>query len=78
MSTRVGAEGLCLTPRRHLDVVDNVDQMAAALVRCLREPSRAEAMAEEGRRVVAERYDWSVLADKLERVWLDSVRRRAR
>jgi len=78
VSTRVGAEGLCLVPGRHLDVVDDADGMAAALVHCLREPARGESIAEQGRRVVVERYDWSVLAEKLERVWFDCVQRGAR
>ena len=73
VSTRVGAEGLCLTPGLHLDVVEDLDDMAAALVRALRDPDRARAMAERGRRIVSERYDWDVLANKLERVWIDCV-----
>jgi glycosyltransferase involved in cell wall biosynthesis len=52
--------------------------MAGALVHCLREPARGESITEEGRRVVVERYDWSVLAEKLERVWFDCVQRGAR
>jgi glycosyltransferase involved in cell wall biosynthesis len=70
VSTRVGAEGLCLEPGRHLTVVEGVPDMAAALVRCLRAPEAARAQAERGRQVVLERYDWGVLADKLEQVWL--------
>jgi glycosyltransferase involved in cell wall biosynthesis len=71
VSTRVGAEGLCLEPGRHLTVVDGVGDMAAELVRCLREPEAARAQADCGRRVVVERYDWGVLADRLEQVWLE-------
>jgi glycosyltransferase involved in cell wall biosynthesis len=71
VSTRVGAEGLSLIPDRHLDVVEEPNAMTQALVNCLREPARCEAIVEQGRRVVAERYDWSVLAEKLERVWFD-------
>src|SRR5207248_5616112 len=69
VSTRVGAEGLCLEPGRHLTVVDAVDDMAAALLRCLRGPGEARAQAERGRQVVLQRYDWDRLADRLEAVW---------
>lgn len=69
ISTRVGAEGLCLEPGRDLTVVDGVEDMAAAIVRCIREPRRALAMAEQGRRVVLGRYDWDVLAVRLEEAW---------
>jgi glycosyltransferase involved in cell wall biosynthesis len=70
VSTRVGAEGLCLEPGRHLDVVEGVDTLAGAIVQCLRDPSATQARAEEGRQVVCQRYDWQVLADKLEQAWL--------
>jgi glycosyltransferase involved in cell wall biosynthesis len=70
VSTTVGAEGLTLEGGRHLVTVDQVDDMAAALVNALRDPDRAEAMAREGRRAVLERYGWDALADKLEQVWV--------
>jgi glycosyltransferase involved in cell wall biosynthesis len=69
VSTRVGAEGLALRDGEHLTVVEGVDEMAAALVRCLRNPDAAREQAERGRRVVVERYDWGPLADRLERSW---------
>jgi glycosyltransferase involved in cell wall biosynthesis len=73
VSTRVGTEGLCLRPGHDLVVVEGVEGMAAALLECLRDPGRALALAAEGRRLVLERYDWDVLAAKLERVWEDCV-----
>ncbi|MEJ7637200.1 MAG: glycosyltransferase [Singulisphaera sp.] len=69
VSTRVGAEGLRLTAGHDLAVVERVEEMAAALVGCLRDPGAARAMAACGRRLVLERYDWGVLADKLGRIW---------
>jgi glycosyltransferase involved in cell wall biosynthesis len=69
VSTRVGAEGLCLQPGRDLDVVEGVEELADALVGCLRDPARARERAAHGRRLVLDRYDWDALADKLEAVW---------
>ena len=71
VSTRVGAEGLCLEAGRHLTVRESVADLADALVECVRNPTAALAQAEAGRRRVLERYDWDVLADRLERVWID-------
>src|SRR5262249_31202261 len=70
VSTRVGAEGLCLEPEQHLTVVEGADDMAEALVRCLNQPHQMRAQAERGRRVVLERYDWDRLAGRLEQVWI--------
>ena len=69
VSTRIGAEGLHLRPGQDLVVVEGVDEMAAALVDSIRHPEPIRAIADCGRRLVRERYDWDVLADKLERVW---------
>jgi glycosyltransferase involved in cell wall biosynthesis len=73
VSTRVGAEGLCLEPGRHLTVVEGIEDLADALVQTLRDPARARTQAECGRRRVLERYDWDTLADQLEHVWLRCV-----
>src|SRR5262249_5222062 len=77
VSTRIGAEGLALRPGRDLFVVDGLELMAPALLQCLRDPDAALRMAEEGGRLVLERYDWDVLAGKLERVWEKCVRAQA-
>ena len=73
VSTRVGAEGLRLENGRDLTVVERVEDMAAALVDCIRAPERARRMADVGRRLVREQYDWDVLAERLEAVWESTV-----
>ncbi len=73
VSTKVGAEGLCLIPGKHYQQVDALDDLAPALVRCLRHPEPLRAMARLGRQVVCERHDWSILAAKLETIWLEQL-----
>jgi glycosyltransferase involved in cell wall biosynthesis len=70
VSTRVGAEGLHLEAGRHLTVVEDIDALAPALVEAVRSPELLREQAEAGRRRVLERYDWDVLAEQLEQVWL--------
>lgn len=69
VSTRVGAEGLSLRPGEDLVVVEKVEQMPSALVDCIRNPERAQVLAQTGRRRVLDLYDWDGLAGKLEHVW---------
>jgi len=69
ISTRVGAEGLCLEPGRDLTVTDGPEMMAEAVVRGIRQPYELEDAAESGRRVVLDRYDWGPLAERLDAVW---------
>ncbi len=68
ISTRIGAEGLHLTPG--VDYVQaEEDAMAESLVHALRNPAPMQALAEHGRAIVLETYDWAVLARKLEATW---------
>ena len=71
VSTKVGAEGLCIEPGKHFLQVDALADMAAALTGCLGDPRASGQMASLGRQVVATRYDWSVLAERLNAVWLE-------
>jgi len=73
VSSRVGAEGLGLRPGQDLLVVEQWQEMAAALLDCIRNPGPALAMAESGRRVVFERNDWDALANRLEQAWARCV-----
>lgn len=73
VASRVGAEGLRLTPGEHYVRADE-DVMAAALVDAIRRPEAMRAMASRGREVVRRAYDWNVLADKLEQTWETAVR----
>jgi len=75
VSTRIGVEGLSLTPGEHLDVVEDCTALAGALVKVIRNPERACHLAGQGRHVVRKRYDWDVLADKLEQSWQETLRR---
>jgi glycosyltransferase involved in cell wall biosynthesis len=73
VSTRVGAEGLELESGRDLVLVDSIDQFADTLIEHMRDPTAIRRMTEEGRRRVLNRYDWNVLAEKLESVWHNIV-----
>lgn len=69
VSTRVGAEGLMLRAGHDYTPGDRPEAMADALVEALLRPEEARAQGERGRATVAARYDWSLLADRLEQVW---------
>lgn len=69
VSTSIGAEGLSLEAGRQLTLADTPESLAAALLQCLADPAAALEQAARGRKTVAERYDWEMLAGKLEEVW---------
>lgn len=74
VSTRVGAEGLCLDAGRHLTIVEGIDELIPALIDALRSPAILASQAQAGRNEVLRRYDWDALAEKMEQVWYDCAR----
>jgi glycosyltransferase involved in cell wall biosynthesis len=78
VSTRVGAEGLRLTPGREAVIVDGPGDMPAAIVAGIRRPEDLAETAEKGRRRVLADYDWGPLADRLDEVWAAAARARGR
>lgn len=73
VASKVAAEGLRLQPG--LDYVQaGEEQMADALVYAIRAPGEMQAMAQRGRRLVLETYDWEALARTLEGSWERGVR----
>jgi glycosyltransferase involved in cell wall biosynthesis len=73
VSTRVGAEGLALSPEEDYTLADTPEEVAAALIDVLQRPASRQAQAEHGRYSVGTQYDWRTLADRLERVWEKTV-----
>jgi glycosyltransferase involved in cell wall biosynthesis len=73
VSSRVGAEGLNLAPRRDITVVERAEDLAEAIIGGIQSPETLALQAESGRERVLANYDWNQLADRLERVWLASV-----
>lgn len=74
VSTKVGAEGLDLTPGEHYFQAEEYE-MAQTLLNVIRNPEPARQMAEKGRVHVRELYDWDVLTKKLEAVWEKCLKR---
>ena len=73
VSTRVGAEGLLLKPGEDYIQAEE-DTMADGLVHAVRNPAILQALAQHGRRIVLDTYDWEeALAKKLEASWEKSV-----
>jgi polysaccharide biosynthesis protein PslH len=76
VASSVGAEGLHLQSGVHFAHADQTSEMARILVGWARNPAPARAMAKAGQAVIESRYDWSVLADKMEQAWQDLLQRR--
>lgn len=66
VTTRKGAEGLALAQGREVLIADKPEQFADAVLALLADPQLHERLSREGRQVVAARYDWRSLGDRLD------------
>jgi len=66
VSTRVGAEGLALTPGRDVAIADQPDAFASAVATLLRDPARRSALGRAGRQLVQRRYSWEQVSSEFE------------
>jgi glycosyltransferase involved in cell wall biosynthesis len=64
VSTSKGAEGLDVSPEVNILIADDPAEFAAQTVRLLRDPALRKRLAENGRRLVAEKYDWRVIGEQ--------------
>lgn len=65
VATTIGAEGLDLVHDQHLKIADTPRAFANSVIALLKDPARRRAMAAAGRVVVAERYTWDVIGQRL-------------
>jgi glycosyltransferase involved in cell wall biosynthesis len=69
VSTTIGAEGLDLVHERDLLIADNPADFAAAIGRVIEDTRLQVTLASEGRKTVAEKYDWGSISLQLEAVY---------
>lgn len=73
VATPVAAEGIDVSDGEHLLIADSAQDFAAAVERLLGDPALAARLGVAGRERVRERYDWGLLAGRLDtslREWL--------
>ena len=64
VSTTKGAEGLDVTPGRDILIADEPAEFAALVTHLLQDHALRQQLAENARRLVEERYDWSEIGQR--------------
>jgi sugar transferase (PEP-CTERM/EpsH1 system associated) len=75
VSTSVGCEGLDVTAGEHLQVADDPQRFADAVVNVLSNPQLARALGAAGRARVCSHYDWPSIARRHEAVYARAANR---
>lgn len=78
VSTTKGAEGLEVKDGRHLLLADEPGDFAAAVVRLCEDPKLYQELRANARALVEEKYDWPVLARKMEAALIETAKAGAR
>ncbi|ACX51662.1 glycosyl transferase group 1 [Ammonifex degensii KC4] len=65
VSTPLGCEGLEVRPGVHLEVADDPQSFADAVINLLRSPTRRAYLAANGRKLVEQLYNWGTIGRKL-------------
>jgi sugar transferase (PEP-CTERM/EpsH1 system associated) len=65
VSTSVGCEGIAVEDGEHLLIADTAEAFAEQTIRLLRDADLRRHIRERARRLVEERYDWDMIAEKL-------------
>lgn len=73
VSTRVGAEGLDAQAGSEYFGADTIAELAGATLAALGNPDRAREVADRARQLVRRQYDWAGLAERLERIWIETA-----
>ncbi len=77
VATHIGAEGFPLHAGREALLVDGPQAFADAVASILQDQGLGDQLGRAGRALVEARYDWSVIAPRLESLWADVLARRA-
>jgi len=66
-----------VTPEENILIADAPAEFAAQTIRLLRDPALRKRLAENGRRLVEEKYDWRVIGARFNEL-VESVARKER
>jgi sugar transferase (PEP-CTERM/EpsH1 system associated) len=73
VSTTIGAEGIEVTDGEDILLADTAEDFAAATLRLLSEPVLAARLAENGRKLMEERYGWDAIGAQLRQYYAEAL-----
>jgi len=74
VSTSIGAEGIEYTDGKNIVIADDADSFAESVLTLLQNQGCRKKMEDEAKRLVAGKYSWRILADKLEEIYIDVIK----
>ena len=72
VSTSIGCEGIELTEGEHLLIADQPVEFAKKTVQLLQDEELRSKLGSNGRKLMVEKYDWRILAMKLDGIYRET------
>lgn len=73
VSTSPGFEGIALEAGQHVLIADSPKQFATAVLRLLNDPRLGRRLAENGRRLIEDKYDYREACRPLDEVYAQAA-----
>ncbi len=73
ITTSTGVEGLDITHGKQALIKDNPEDLASEIVKILNNPKLYKTLAENGRKLVEEKYNWERIAQELDKIYERAV-----
>ncbi|HBT75626.1 MAG TPA: glycosyl transferase family 1 [Planctomycetaceae bacterium] len=75
VSTRIGAEGLRLRHERDLLLGETPEELIDRAIQAIHDPEMIRRLGHTGHETVCREYPWDILAEKLDTIWNDMLKR---
>ena len=72
ISTSIGSEGLDITDGENIIIADDPQEFARKIVLLFQDLTLGKRMGIAGRHLVESHYQWKLIADQLEQIWLQT------
>lgn len=74
VTTTIGSEGIGVRDGVEALVRDNPEEIAKAIVEILKNPGKAEKLAEQARKLVEREYSWEKMGERLDIVYKEAIK----
>ncbi len=69
VATNIAVEGVGVTQNKHVLISDEAKGMAEAAIKLINNPEKRLELANNGRKFIREKYDWSLISKKLDTIY---------
>lgn len=69
VATTIAVEGIKVIPNKHVLIADTPEQFVVQIVKLIEDKDLRERLSVEGRKLVEENYDWSIIGQKLNNIY---------